>query len=120
MKHTTQTVLRKSAPALAIIVVVGFLISLISAQEEEITVGSGVPSSTWEAFVTLCATIAPYCGVLCFLAPIPTIGQVKRDKTTGALPLLPYSSMVCPINAFTFKKIQDTNSILIYPIVQMS
>uniref|UniRef100_A0A7S2KF28 Sugar transporter SWEET1 n=1 Tax=Skeletonema marinoi TaxID=267567 RepID=A0A7S2KF28_9STRA len=47
-----------------------------------------------QSLLTLCGTLAPYCGVLCFLAPMPTILEVARDKSTGALPLLPYSSMI--------------------------
>ena len=53
-----------------------------------------------QSLLTLCSTLAPYCGVLCFLAPMPTILQVSRDKSTGALPLLPYSSMIC--NSFVW------------------
>ena len=47
------------------------------------------------AFIDLCGTMAPYCGVVCFLAPLPTMRQISRDKTVGNFPLLPYSSMVC-------------------------
>ncbi|KAL7533578.1 hypothetical protein ACHAWF_004548 [Thalassiosira exigua] len=50
--------------------------------------------SLWSSFVDLCDNIAPYCGVICFLAPLPTINQISRDRTVGNLPLLPYSSMV--------------------------
>lgn len=53
-----------------------------------------------QTLLTLCGTLAPYCGVLCFLAPLPTILQVARDKSTGALPLLPYSSMIA--NSFVW------------------
>ena len=31
---------------------------------------------------------------MCSLAPLPTINQIARDKTTGIMPMLPYSSMV--------------------------
>eukprot|EP00970_Alexandrium_tamarense_P014071 scaffold3855_cov199-Alexandrium_tamarense.AAC.25 len=68
-----------------------------SAREEDDTtfaVGS-TSSSTWSSFVLqLCDTLAPFCGVLCFLAPLPTIRQISRDKSVGFLPLLPYSSML--------------------------
>mmetsp|Transcript_7369 Transcript_7369/g.12894 ORF Transcript_7369/g.12894 Transcript_7369/m.12894 type:complete len:233 (-) Transcript_7369:235-933(-) len=59
-----------------------------------IAVDTTVSSSSWSAFIDLCETIAPYCGVVCFLAPLPTIKQISRDKTVGKFPLLPYSSMV--------------------------
>ena len=39
-------------------------------------------------------------GVICFLAPLPTISQVARDKSVGNLPLLPYSSMIA--NSFVW------------------
>lgn len=51
-------------------------------------------ASSLQSFFALCGTLAPYCGVLCFLAPMPTLLQVTNDKSTGALPLLPYSSMI--------------------------
>lgn len=49
---------------------------------------------SWNSIINACGTLAPYTGVLCSLAPLPTIRQVSRDKTTGIMPLLPYSSMV--------------------------
>mmetsp|Transcript_19158 Transcript_19158/g.34626 ORF Transcript_19158/g.34626 Transcript_19158/m.34626 type:complete len:233 (+) Transcript_19158:138-836(+) len=65
-----------------------------------IAVDTTVSSSSWSAFIDLCETIAPYCGVVCFLAPLPTIKQISRDKTVGKFPLLPYSSMLS--NAFVW------------------
>ena len=59
-----------------------------------LAVGGAATDDYWSSFVNLCDTIAPYCGVICFLAPIPTINQIVRDKTVANLPLLPYSSMV--------------------------
>lgn len=53
--------------------------------------GFGGTGNDW---VDRCGVLAPYCGVLCSLAPLPTIRQVSREKSTGKLPLLPYSSMV--------------------------
>ncbi|KAL7539037.1 hypothetical protein ACHAXR_011766 [Thalassiosira sp. AJA248-18] len=83
--------------SLGALVVVGCLVLTIYAQVEEettIAVGAAVSSSSWSAFINLCHVISPYCGVICFLAPLPTIQQISRDKTVGSLPLLPYSSMV--------------------------
>ena len=61
----------------------------------------GEESTTlWSSFVNLCDIIAPFCGVICFLAPLPTINEIVRNKTVGALPLLPYSSMVA--NSFVW------------------
>ena len=71
--------------------------SIISAEgevTETIAVDTDAASPAWSAFLDLCDTIAPYCGVVCFLAPLPTINQIARDRTVGNLPLLPYSSMV--------------------------
>ena len=45
-------------------------------------------------WVSTCNQLAPCCGVLCSLAPLPTILQISKNKSTGGLPLLPYSSMV--------------------------
>lgn len=64
-----------------------------AAQQDDMTIAVG-GLSTWESFLNLCDIMAPYTGVLCFLAPLPTIRQISRDKTVGNLPLLPYSSMV--------------------------
>lgn len=44
--------------------------------------------------VELCESAAPFCSIAVFLAPIPTIHQIKRDRRVGDLPLLPYSSMI--------------------------
>jgi len=49
-------------------------------------------------FVDLCAKLAPAASLVLFLAPLPTIQKVARDKSVGDLPLLPYSSMTT--NAF--------------------
>lgn len=100
---------RRSTAALSILVLVCLVssIAIVLAQEteldvdenEETIVAVGGSTTTispwwWSSFVNLCDTIAPYCGVICFLAPLPTINQISRDKTVGSLPLLPYSSMV--------------------------
>lgn len=45
-------------------------------------------------FVTLCGKLAPIASIVVFLAPLPTIQQIKRDHSVGSLPLLPYSTMV--------------------------
>lgn len=45
-------------------------------------------------WVQLCGQLAPIFSVIVFGAPIPTIQHVSRDKSVGALPLLPYTSML--------------------------
>jgi len=70
-----------------VIFLLGCLASTVTAQAEK--------SDMRSAFIDLCGIIAPYCGVICFLAPLPTIYQISRDKSVGNYPLLPYSSMVC-------------------------
>lgn len=81
-----------------IAVAFGCLVSFASAEESDI-IAAGMETAAdasplWSAFVNMCGTIAPFCGVICFLAPFPTIQQISRDKTVGNLPLLPYSSMI--------------------------
>jgi solute carrier family 50 protein (sugar transporter) len=44
-------------------------------------------------FASICGRIAPVASIVVFLAPFPTIQQIKRDRSVGNLPLLPYSSM---------------------------
>ena len=93
---------------LAFVVLLVFCLSSVSYAQEEVEEPQlvAVDSSTdnimmdtasislWTSFINLCDIIAPYCGVICFLAPLPTIYQISRDKTVGNLPLLPYSSML--------------------------
>lgn len=67
------------------------LLKNMMTDDDTMTAGG---SSLWIELLKLCATSAPYLGVVCFLAPLPTINQISRDKTVGNLPLLPYSSMV--------------------------
>jgi len=91
-----NTVLRPPAQVIVALIVLVCLASTLSAQEESpktVVVGT-IVSSPWSAFVNFCDTIAPYCGVITFLAPLPTIKQISRDKSVGDLPLLPYSSMI--------------------------
>ena len=75
-----------------VIFLLGCIASAVTAQAESAAIGK---SDMRSAFIDLCGIIAPYCGVICFLAPLPTIYQISRDKTVGNYPLLPYSSMVC-------------------------
>ena len=49
-------------------------------------------------FVDICGKLAPAASLVLFLAPLPTIRKVARDKSVGDLPMLPYSSMTT--NAF--------------------
>jgi len=44
-------------------------------------------------FAQLCGQIAPIASVVVFMAPLPTMKQISEDKSVGALPLLPYTSM---------------------------
>jgi solute carrier family 50 protein (sugar transporter) len=48
---------------------------------------------TASALVNLSAQIAPAASILVFLAPMPTILSITKDRSVGSLPLLPYSSM---------------------------
>ena len=70
----------------------------VTAQVQEspnlIAVGTNNSSSPWSTLVDVCVIIAPIACVMCFLAPLPTIVRISRDKTVGKLPLLPYSSMI--------------------------
>lgn len=50
------------------------------------------------AWVALCSKTAPLVSSAVFMAPIPTVANIMSTKSTGSLPLLPYSSMV--VNAF--------------------
>mmetsp|Transcript_19049 Transcript_19049/g.31603 ORF Transcript_19049/g.31603 Transcript_19049/m.31603 type:complete len:246 (-) Transcript_19049:1287-2024(-) len=45
-------------------------------------------------WVQLCSQTAPMAAIVVFMAPIPTILRVIRERTVGDLPLLPYSSMI--------------------------
>lgn len=44
-------------------------------------------------FVDVCSELAPYACCVVYMAPLPTVQQIRREKTVGSLPLLPYSSM---------------------------
>jgi solute carrier family 50 protein (sugar transporter) len=44
-------------------------------------------------FASICGRIAPVASIVVFMAPFPTIQKIKRDRSVGNLPLLPYSSM---------------------------
>lgn len=48
--------------------------------------------------VSLAGTMAPLASVGLFLAPMPTIRHVMKEKTVGNLPLLPHTTMLS--NAF--------------------
>mmetsp|Transcript_672 Transcript_672/g.1156 ORF Transcript_672/g.1156 Transcript_672/m.1156 type:complete len:287 (+) Transcript_672:89-949(+) len=93
--------LSSMATHLFLLIAIHFLPSSNAQHPEDkdsIAVGSSTTTLffdfTWPSFLNLCDRLAPYCGVLCFLAPLPTIRQVSAAKTVGNLPLLPYSSMV--------------------------
>eukprot|EP00527_Entomoneis_sp_CCMP2396_P007414 CAMPEP_0198152864 /NCGR_PEP_ID=MMETSP1443-20131203/61524_1 /TAXON_ID=186043 /ORGANISM="Entomoneis sp., Strain CCMP2396" /LENGTH=266 /DNA_ID=CAMNT_0043818997 /DNA_START=72 /DNA_END=872 /DNA_ORIENTATION=+ len=50
------------------------------------------------ALLDLAGKLAPMASMVLFMAPIPTITSITKNKKVGALPLLPYSSMTA--NAF--------------------
>ena len=50
-------------------------------------------SAAAPSFVSLCSTLAAPASILVSAAPLPTIRQIKENKTVGSLPLLPYSCM---------------------------
>jgi uncharacterized protein with PQ loop repeat len=52
------------------------------------------------AFIGACGHIAPAAAIGVFLAPLPTLLEIRRERTMGDYPLLPYSSMVS--NAFVW------------------
>jgi solute carrier family 50 (sugar transporter) len=52
------------------------------------------------AFIGACGHIAPAAAIGVFLAPLPTLMQIRRERSVGDYPLLPYSSMVS--NAFVW------------------
>ena len=45
------------------------------------------------SLVEFATMLAPYATVVVYAAPLPTSFQIRREKTVGSLPLLPYSSM---------------------------
>lgn len=51
--------------------------------------------------VEICGLLAPLASIVVFLAPIPTMAKIKRDRTVGSLPLLPYSSMAASCSLWT-------------------
>jgi len=79
-------------PSTIAIVILGYL-SIISYAQEELTsaqrftqeIGddpiNNIDPSLWISFVNLCDTIAPFCGIIVFLAPLQTINQINKDKS---------------------------------------
>jgi solute carrier family 50 (sugar transporter) len=55
-----------------------------------------IPSSTTisSAFLGVCGHVAPVAAIGVFLAPFPTLLQIRRERSVGDYPLLPYSSMI--------------------------
>jgi hypothetical protein len=51
-------------------------------------------------WVSFASSAAPLVSSIVFLAPFPTVQKFSESGTTGALPLLPYSSMC--INGFAW------------------
>jgi solute carrier family 50 protein (sugar transporter) len=52
-------------------------------------------------FSDLCGALGPLFSMTVFAAPIPTMQQIKHDRTVGQLPLLPYSSMAASAYLWT-------------------
>jgi solute carrier family 50 protein (sugar transporter) len=46
------------------------------------------------AWVSFFGSVAPAASIVVYLAPVPTILKIQRDRSVGSFPLLPYSSMV--------------------------
>lgn len=44
--------------------------------------------------VSASGQLAPLASIVVFLAPLPTIRTIAKERTVGSLPLLPYSSMI--------------------------
>ena len=61
-------------------------------------VGGVVAPIATPAWVSFCSQAAPVVASVVFLAPLPTIQNIVKEKSVGSLPLLPYSSMV--VNSF--------------------
>jgi len=82
-----KTIRRQHIPSIAI-VILGYL-TIISAQEQSAhrftqEIGDdpiNTNKSLWTSFVNLCDTIAPFCGIIVFLAPLQTINQINKDKS---------------------------------------
>mmetsp|Transcript_14958 Transcript_14958/g.30141 ORF Transcript_14958/g.30141 Transcript_14958/m.30141 type:complete len:161 (+) Transcript_14958:158-640(+) len=45
-------------------------------------------------WVEACGLAAPIASVFVSLSPLPTVNKIRKDKSVGDLPLLPYSSLV--------------------------
>lgn len=78
------------------------LMSSSQAATKSILASSGVSTTALRALLPssasvlhACGRIAPASSMVLFLAPLPTLLMVARQKSTQNLPLLPYSSMVC-------------------------
>jgi len=54
-------------------------------------------SSSSGLFVDLCAQLAPMASILLSLAPLPTIQNIRKNKSVGSLPLLPYTCMMANV-----------------------
>mmetsp|Transcript_4894 Transcript_4894/g.11676 ORF Transcript_4894/g.11676 Transcript_4894/m.11676 type:complete len:271 (-) Transcript_4894:128-940(-) len=63
--------------------------SLRLVDSQQIKMASFIPG-----WVRFCSNTAPLAAIVVFMAPMPTIQQIERERTVGNLPLLPYSSMI--------------------------
>ena len=83
--------IHRHIPSIAI-VILGYL-TIISYAQEGLTLSAqrftqeigddpiNTDTSLWTSFVNLCDMIAPFCGVIVFLAPLQTINQINKDKS---------------------------------------
>lgn len=58
------------------------------------TVNLASRSPVMSTLIQVCGQVAPMAAIAVFMAPLPTILQIKRDRSVGDYPLLPYSSMI--------------------------
>jgi solute carrier family 50 (sugar transporter) len=93
------------------------LLSLSSATNNEDD-NTSKAITTMGMLVDFCGHLAPLVSIVVFLAPIPTMQQIKRDQSVGSFPLLPYSSMIASTFLWvvygllkTESKIYVTNSV---------
>jgi solute carrier family 50 (sugar transporter) len=68
-----------------------------------------VTSSSW--FLSFCRHAAP----LVFLAPLPTVLQMRRERSVGDFPLLPYSTMISSTFVWTSYGIMKQETAIWFP-----
>ena len=66
-------------------------------------------------YVQLCGRLAPVAAISVSMAPLPTILQIRRDRSVGDFPLLPYSSMIASAFVWTAYGILKSESTIWFP-----